>query len=104
MSAELDRPLQPDDAPPERALLADAEALRRKGALPEAIQLGERALEQAEARGDGRMAALAQTALANYHRYVPNSLTAIQLLNRAEHYFRTVADQLLAKVLTFQGM
>lgn len=88
----------------ERALLEQAEDLRRQGALDAAIRLGERAVASAEARGDARMTAIAQTSLANYHRYVPNSLTAIHLLNRAEHYFRTVASPALARVLTFKGM
>ena len=94
----------PQAAAGARALLEEADRCRRKGALADAIRLGEAALAGAEARGDARLAALAQTALANFHRYVPNSLIAIQLLNRAEHYFRTIADPALARVLTFKGM
>ncbi|MBP8296400.1 MAG: tetratricopeptide repeat protein, partial [Burkholderiales bacterium] len=88
----------------ERGWLEQAESQRKSGTLAEAIRLGEQALASAERRGDARMQALAQVALANYHRYVPNSLTAIQLLNRAEIYLRAAGDPRLAKALTFKGM
>ena len=88
----------------ERGWLERAESLRKSGTLAEAIRLGEKALASAERRGDARMQALSQLALANYHRYVPNSLTAIQLLNCAEAWLRAAADPRLAKALTFKGM
>lgn len=88
----------------EQSLLEQAESLRKKGALTEAMGLAEAALAGAESRGDPRMQALAQLTLANCHRYVPNSLTAIQLLNRAEQYLRAAADPLLAKALTFKDI
>ncbi|MEO8133024.1 MAG: tetratricopeptide repeat-containing diguanylate cyclase [Betaproteobacteria bacterium] len=87
-----------------QTLLDEAEAQRRAGALDDAIRLSQRAVALAESDGNERMTALAQVALANYHRYAPNPLTAIQLLNRAENYLRAVNDPELARALMFQGM
>jgi diguanylate cyclase (GGDEF)-like protein len=98
-----DRP-SADPAEEDRVRLEEAEALRRTGALADAIRIGEEVVATADARGDERTAARARTCLANYHRYVPNSLIAIQLLNRAERYYRTTVDPSLARVLTFKGL
>ena len=87
-----------------QALLDDAEAQRRVGALDEAIRLSEQAVQRAEDDGDARMIARAQVALANYHRYVPSPLIAVQLLNRAEAVLRSINDPELARALMFQGM
>jgi len=93
-----------DPSAADRRRLEDADSLRRSGSLDAAIRLGDEVLASAQARGDARTTALAQVALSNFHRYVPNSLIAIQLLNGAEIYFRDAGEVGLARVLTFKGM
>ena len=58
----------------------------------------------AEQESDARMAALARVATANYHRYVPDALAAIELLQRAEVALREINDPALARTMMYQGM